>query len=152
MKSTITVFLLGTSVLLTGISTLQIRSASAQVQCDPSLGPCAGSKKLGKVNKEKWPSFDALCEGQSCKLILTNEYIQIGGTRLPREIVASYTMEDKSDYGCTVNGRPCNAILLGTIYYNDPNSDKKEAATFEFRNVKPVIKLNKEMKDWLGDQ
>jgi len=42
--------------------------------------------------------------------------------------------------------------LLGTIYYNDPKSDKKEAATFEFRNVKPVIKLNKEMKDWLGDQ
>jgi len=152
MKLTIAGLLLCTSAFLAGIPSLQISPASAQVQCDPSLGPCAGSKKLGKVNKENWPSFDALCEGQNCKLILTNEYIQIGGTRLPREIVASYTMEDKSNYGCTVNGRPCNAVLLGTIYYNDPKSNKKEAATFEFRNVKPVIRLNKEMKEWLGDQ
>lgn len=127
--------------------------AHAQVECDPSLGPCAGTKVVGKVNKADWPSFDALCaEEKKCKIVFTNEYIQIGGTRIPRDIVSNYTMDDKSNYGCEINGRPCKPILLGTVYYSDGSTGAQKAATFEFRNVKPVLKLNEVIKEWLGAQ
>ena len=145
-------FLVTPFMLLIGSLLIFGTTSNAQPTCDPSLGPCAKTKTVGKVNKESWPSFDASCGGQDCKIIMTNEYIQVGGTRLPREIVITYSMEDKSDYSCTVFGRPCNPILNGSIYYTNGEEGGIEAATFEFRNTKPAIKLNAEMKEWLGDQ
>ncbi len=125
-----------------------------EATCDPSLGPCGGIKEKKIVFKDKWPSFDALCSGQNCKIVMTNEFIQVGGTRLPRSIILNYSMQDNSDYSCTSSftGGACNPILIGNIYYQGPKDKNQKAIVFEFRNYKPVSRLNTEMKQWFGDQ
>ena len=38
--------------------------------CDPTLGPCAGTKEKAPVYKDNWPSYDPISSGQKCKVIL----------------------------------------------------------------------------------
>ena len=120
--------------------------------CDPTLGPCAGTKEKAPVYKDNWPSYDAICSGQKCKVILNNDFIQVGGTKIPRAIAKSYKMADNSNYNCTINGRACKPVLVGNIYYKGRFERNEKAVVFGFNKYKPAISLNEQMKEWFGDQ
>jgi len=122
--------------------------------CDPTLGPCAGTKEKAPAFKDNWPSYDAVCSGQKCKVILSNDYVQVGGTKIPRAIATSYEMVDNSNYNCTSSftGGACKPILVGSIYYKGKSDSNEKAVVFGFKSYKPAKSLNIQMKEWFGDQ
>ena len=158
IKSKLILLLIFFSILLSscGINrnNNSIDDPLAEATCNPDLGPCASIKEKKIVLKNTWPSYDALCSGQKCKIIMTNEYIQVGGTKLPRPIILKYEMQDNSNYSCTspFSGGACKPILVGNIYYKGLKDKHIKAVIFEFRNYKPAQRMNDEMDQWFGDQ